>query len=64
MIVVFRPEDKMPVVWHQTITADSHGLPGKSLFDDQLKRLVVGRLVKQTLSPDTTIENGEHHPAR
>jgi len=48
--IVFRPENQVPMIWHQTRAADPHRASQQGFFDDLLKRFVVPRLVKQPTS--------------
>ena len=54
--VVLRPQNQVPMIGHEDITANAHGAGLKRLGHDPFKRLIVGVFEKQAGSPHASIQ--------
>jgi hypothetical protein len=64
IVIVLRPQHRMPVVGHQAVATDSHRPRAKRFIDDPLQGQVVVSLLEQRPSAHASIEYVEHHSTR
>src|SRR5688572_2427976 len=61
--VRFGPHDEMPMIGHDRVVQNSEGYAKVRFVEHPLKRLVVGRLLKQCHPRHRPIEAVEDHPS-
>jgi hypothetical protein len=64
LAIALRPQEKMPVVWHQRVRRNPHGLFAQRLAQNLLKCLVVRRLLKQLHSVHAAAQDMKNQYSR
>ncbi len=64
LTVLFRPDNKVPVIRQNTIGQDADGLPMVRLHHHPLERLEVGLLAKHMHPPDRSVQDVINLPSR
>jgi hypothetical protein len=55
--IMSRPEEEMPVIWHQAIGRDPYPGLGVGFSQNLLDRSIVSRLLEQREPPNSTVQD-------